>query len=41
MKHRPAFVLELALPPGAFDVNVTPDKREVLVAQVRCAAQGV
>jgi DNA mismatch repair protein PMS2 len=29
--HKPAFALDLQLPPGAFDVNVTPDKREALL----------
>ena len=31
-KHKPALVLDLRLAPGAFDVNVTPDKREILLA---------
>lgn len=31
MKHKPAFVLALRVPPGLFDVNVTPDKREVVL----------
>ena len=29
MKHKPAAVLDVQLPPGSFDINVTPDKREV------------
>jgi len=29
--HKPAFALDLQLPPGSFDVNVTPDKREALL----------
>jgi DNA mismatch repair ATPase MutL len=31
MKQKPAFVLDIAVPPGYFDVNLTPDKREVLI----------
>ena len=31
MKHKPAYILNLTLPPGSFDVNVTPDKRQVLL----------
>ncbi|CAM9617036.1 unnamed protein product [Chrysoparadoxa australica] len=32
MKHRPAAIIMLDLPPGSFDVNVTPDKREVFLS---------
>ena len=31
MGHKPAFILDLRLPPGAYDVNMSPDKREVLL----------
>ena len=31
MKHKPAYILNFILPPGTFDVNVTPDKRQVLL----------
>ena len=31
MNHKPACVLNVILPPGSFDVNVTPDKREVMI----------
>ncbi|CAM9418872.1 unnamed protein product [Hapterophycus canaliculatus] len=31
MKQKPAFILDLRLPPGTFDVNVTPDKREIFM----------
>ena len=31
MKHKPAYILNFMLPPGTFDVNVTPDKRQVLL----------
>lgn len=34
MKQKPAFVLDLRLPPGSFDVNVTPDKREIFMTGV-------
>lgn len=35
MKQKPAFVLDLRLQPGSFDINITPDKREVLLVNVR------
>ena len=31
MKHKPAFVLDFVLPPGKFDINITPNKREVFL----------
>ncbi|KAG5176090.1 hypothetical protein JKP88DRAFT_259047 [Tribonema minus] len=31
MKNKPAAIVNVQLPPGDFDVNVTPDKREVFV----------
>lgn len=31
MKHKPAAILNLQAPPGSYDVNVTPDKREVFL----------
>jgi DNA mismatch repair ATPase MutL len=31
MKHKPAFILDIRLPAGYVDVNLTPDKREVLI----------
>lgn len=31
MGHKPAAILNFALPHGTFDVNVSPDKREVLI----------
>ncbi len=34
MGHKPAFVIDLELPPGSFDVNVTPDKREAFIPNV-------
>lgn len=34
MKQKPAFILDLRLPPGSFDVNVTPDKREIFMTGV-------
>lgn len=33
MKQKPAFVLDIVVPVGYFDVNLTPDKREVLIVQ--------
>lgn len=33
MKQKPAFVLDISVPAGYFDVNLTPDKREVLIVQ--------
>ena len=33
MKQKPAFVLDITVPAGYFDVNLTPDKREVLIVQ--------
>ena len=32
MKQKPAFFLQLHLPPSLFDVNITPDKRKVLLS---------
>ncbi len=34
MKNKPAYVLDVLLPPGTFDINVTPDKREVFLTKV-------
>lgn len=34
MKHKPAYVLDLQLPDGSFDINVTPNKREVFLVKV-------
>ncbi len=34
MKHKPAYILDLQLPAGSFDINVTPDKREVFLTKV-------
>ncbi len=31
MGHKPAYVLDLQLPSGSFDVNVSPDKRDVFI----------
>lgn len=31
MTHKPAFILDIRLPPGQVDVNVTPDKRTLLI----------
>jgi DNA mismatch repair protein PMS2 len=31
MSHKPAFVLDVRLPPGHADYNVTPDKRTILI----------
>jgi len=33
MKQKPAFVLNVHVPSGLFDINMTPDKREVLIVQ--------
>ena len=38
MKHKPAYVVNLILRRGTFDINVTPDKREVLLTEVRLGA---
>ena len=35
MKSKPAFIINLVLRRGTFDINVTPDKREVLLTDVR------
>lgn len=35
MSHKPAFIIDLQLPTGSFDVNVTPDKREAFIPNVR------
>lgn len=31
MNQKPAFVLSILVPPGSYDVNITPDKREILL----------
>ena len=31
MKHKPAFILNVNTPPGTFDVNISPDKREIVL----------
>ncbi len=33
--HHPAAILDLTLPPGTWDINITPDKRAVLLTHVR------
>lgn len=33
MRHKPAYILDLRLPAGTFDVNVNPDKREVFLTE--------
>jgi len=32
MKHKPAFIINVKVPAGSFDVNLAPDKREVVFA---------
>jgi DNA mismatch repair protein PMS2 len=34
MSKKPAVILNLQLPAGTFDVNVTPDKREIFLTEV-------
>jgi DNA mismatch repair ATPase MutL len=31
MKHKPAFIMNIVIPPGAFDINLSPDKREIVL----------
>jgi DNA mismatch repair ATPase MutL len=31
MNQKPAFVINIIAPPGTFDVNISPDKREILL----------
>lgn len=31
MSQKPAFILNILAPPGSFDVNISPDKREILL----------
>jgi DNA mismatch repair protein PMS2 len=31
MKHKPAAILDVRTPPGSYDINVTPDKRDVFL----------
>lgn len=33
MSQKPAFILNIEAPPGAFDINLSPDKREVVFAK--------
>jgi DNA mismatch repair ATPase MutL len=30
MSQKPAFIVNIEAPPGAFDINLSPDKREVV-----------
>jgi DNA mismatch repair ATPase MutL len=32
MKHKPACILDIRVPAGTFDVNLTPDKREIILS---------
>lgn len=32
MKQKPACILDIRVPAGTFDVNLTPDKREIVLA---------
>jgi hypothetical protein len=32
MKQKPAFLLNVVTPPGSFDINVSPDKREIILS---------
>lgn len=41
MKQKPAFILDVRLPTGDFDVNVTPDKREIFLTGVRACGKDV
>lgn len=41
LQHKPAFVLDLHLPPGAFDVNLAPDKRDALVEREDAIIEGL
>ena len=41
MKHKPAYILDLTLPSGSFDVNVTPDKRQVLLTDEKNILQSL
>lgn len=36
MSKKPAFVLHISLPPGYIDVNLSPDKREVVIVHEKC-----
>jgi DNA mismatch repair protein PMS2 len=31
MKHKPAFIINIEVPAGAFDINLSPDKREIVL----------
>jgi DNA mismatch repair ATPase MutL len=31
MSQKPAFVINILVPAGTFDVNISPDKREILL----------
>lgn len=33
MSQKPAFILNIEAPPGTFDINLSPDKREVLFSK--------
>jgi DNA mismatch repair ATPase MutL len=35
MSQKPAFVINILVPPGSFDVNISPDKREILLTNYR------
>ena len=33
MSQKPAFIVNIEAPPGSFDINLSPDKREIVFAK--------
>lgn len=34
MSQKPAFIIDITAPAGTFDINISPDKREILLTNI-------